>query len=347
MNRGLKQFTYGAGFLLFFSAVIYGVYALTLKPTPTCFDNRQNGTETGIDCGGGCTPCAQKYAQDIEVDSIIKFASGDARTVVIAYLKNPNDAYGFRDVLYTITAKDVSGQTIGSTSDHLFMYDRSAKIGRYVVAVLDVPMADINDLAMTFSDKVVVARDAFIEPRVSITRSSTDVTGLKTVTGPAYVFGRDLGMKETGDDVKQLEEFLLQKQFFMKLPDGTFDLDTKLALTAYQKSRKIAPANGIFDARTRAKVNAEVDRVTKTVIGSDASVTVGGAIKNNDIVNASKVMITALLYDATGVQLGGSKTELDDMQAGEERSFKILFPKTVAFDQIDPLRTRLFVDAIR
>jgi len=32
----------------------YPTYLL-LRETPTCFDKKQNGTETGIDCGGSCS----------------------------------------------------------------------------------------------------------------------------------------------------------------------------------------------------------------------------------------------------------------------------------------------------
>lgn len=333
--------------MLFFSGVIFGVYLLMFKAPPTCSDAKQNGMETGIDCGGGCAPCGQKYAQNIEVSSVVKFPFGSARTVIVIYLKNPNDDFGFRDVIYTIEAKDASGEATGMVNGHMFMYDRSAKIGRYIVATIDVPIENIADTSITFSAPQVVPKDEFIEPRVSIKRSSTDIVGLRKITEPSYVFVKDLAMKATGDDVKKLEEFLYQKQFFKKLADSTFDLDTKLALIDYQKARRISPASGIFDAKTRAKVNAEVDRVTKLVVQPESSVSISGNVKNDDIKGASKVVITGLLYDSMGVQLGGSKTELDELSAAEERIFKIVFPKTTEIDRVDTTRTRLFVDSIQ
>lgn len=347
MSRGLKQFTYGVGFLAFLGAIGFGAYMALFESAPTCFDNRQNGIELGVDCGGGCVPCGQKYARDIEVKEIVKFPSGDMRTVIIAYLENPNDDFGFKDVIYTIEVKDTNEQTMRTVSDHLFMYGRSEKIGRYVVATVDAPMEDIADVVMTFALPEVVPNEKFVEPNVNIKRSSTDVVGVRRVTEPSYIFTKDLAMKAMGDDVKKLEEFLYQKQFFMKLADGTFDLDTKLALTAYQKARAITPATGIFDAKTRAKINAEIDRVERVTVDPAGSVSVNGNIKNDDIDDAKKVVITALLYDMLGLQIGGSKTELDDMKGAEERIFKIVFPKTTEIDRVDPTRTRLFVDAIK
>lgn len=41
-----------------------GAYEFSGTPTgPTCFDGIQNGTETGIDCGGGCEPCDTALTQ--------------------------------------------------------------------------------------------------------------------------------------------------------------------------------------------------------------------------------------------------------------------------------------------
>lgn len=347
MTRGIKQLIYGAGFLVFFSLIVFGVYAAAFRVMPTCSDTRQNGDETGIDCGGGCVPCAQKYAQDIEVDSIVKFAAGDERTVVAAYLKNPNDEVGFRDVVYTVTAKDASGEVVATASDHIFMYDRSSKIGRYVVATLDTGLNDIADMTIAFSAPELAGKEEFVEPQVNIKRSSTDLVGVKTVTEPSYVFTKDLTLNATGDDVKKLEEFLYKKQFLKQFADGVFDTSTKLAVTEYQKAKKITPANGIFNIKTRTQVNAEMDRVTRVIAEPNGSVTISGAVKNDDLAAVRKIVITGLLYDTMGIQLGGSKTELSDMESTEERTFKILFPKDIPLERIDATRTRLFVDAIK
>lgn len=347
MTRGIKQLIYGAGFLVFFSGIIYGVYAATFRAMPTCSDTRQNGNETGIDCGGGCVPCAQKYAQEIGTDSIVKFAAGGERTVVVAYLKNPNDDVGFRDVVYTITATNGRGETVATASDRIFMYDRSSKIGRYVVATLDVALSDIADMKIAFSSPQLVGKEEFVEPRVNIKRSATDVVGVKTLTEPSYVFTKDLAVNATGDDVKKLEDFLYKKQFLRQFADGVFDTDTKVALTEYQKAKKITPANGSFNAKTRAQVNAEMERITRIVAEPNGSVSINGNVKNDDLAAARKIVITGLLYDTMGVQLGGSKTELSDMESTDERTFKILFPKDIPLERIDATRTRLFVDAIK
>lgn len=346
MGSGLKQFIYGAGFLLFFSAVIFGIYALMFRSSPTCFDGRQNGEETGIDCGGGCMPCAQKYAQGITVGDVFRFAS-DGKVVVVAAINNPNDDYGFKRVTYTMKALDANGQAIASASDHAFVYDRKTKGDRYLVDTLDAPEGSVANVTIDFSEPQVVSREEFSEPNVNINRSSTDIVGLKKITEPVYVFTRNLRMKATGADVQKLEEFLRQRQFLKRSPGGTFDTATRAAVIAYQKSRKIIPATGEFGTATRKRVNAEVDRVTKLVVEPGGGVSINGDVKNSDIIGASKVVVTGLLFDASGSIVGGSKTELDAVDATEERTFKILFPKTVPIDRVDTTKTRLFVDSIK
>lgn len=40
------------------------VIAMSCGDDPTCFDGEQNGNETGIDCGGDCTPCETTVSED-------------------------------------------------------------------------------------------------------------------------------------------------------------------------------------------------------------------------------------------------------------------------------------------
>jgi len=280
MGRRMKQLIYGVGFLLVFAGIIWGVYVAVIRPEPTCFDGRQNSKETGIDCGGPCEPCEQKYATSVRVGYIGIFKAGE-RTVAIAELQNPNDEYGFRELRYTMTAVDASGASVGSTSGSTFLYDKNTKGTRYILETIDTKGVFVTDVRVDLSPAVSISRRDFMEPRVALQRSTTEIVGVKSVTEPIYVFTRTLNETTIGEDVRRLEEFLYQKQLFAKLPDGMFDADTRNALIAYQKARSIAPANGVFGPLTRTRINAEMDRVTKKVVEPNASVAISGSIKNN------------------------------------------------------------------
>lgn len=346
-RRFVKQLLYGAGFLLFFSAIGLGLYGLLFKAPATCFDNKQNGTETGIDCGGGCAPCGIKYAKDIIADSIDKYPVGSSKTVVVAHLTNPNEDYGLSDFVYTLSAKDDAGKTIKEATGHSFIYDSRAKGMRYLVDVIDTDMKTITDMTFAYGSPQYGARADFVEPNIQQKEFTTDISGLSKTMAPVYIFNKDLMMKSKGVDVQALEEFLQKHGLFNKTPDTTFDLDTKLALIKYQQQKKIKPSTGIFSGTTRTKVNAEEDRVQKITIAPDASVAINGSVKNADVVDASNVVVVGFLYDSTGTALSVSKTELNNVKATEQRSYRIVFPRTVAVDKIDTTKTKIFIDAIR
>ncbi len=61
--------------------------------TPTCTDRKQDGGETGIDCGGSCATLCSAEAQPASV-RFARTLAQSGRTDLIAYIDNPNkDAY--------------------------------------------------------------------------------------------------------------------------------------------------------------------------------------------------------------------------------------------------------------
>ncbi|MCB0660100.1 MAG: hypothetical protein KDC04_04135 [Saprospiraceae bacterium] len=50
-------------------------YLLWQRPEPTCLDGIKNGNETGVDCGGDCTPCYEVGGQG-QANGIIIYDKG-------------------------------------------------------------------------------------------------------------------------------------------------------------------------------------------------------------------------------------------------------------------------------
>jgi hypothetical protein len=88
---------------------------------PTCFDNKQNGDETGVDCGGSCTTLCG-------AESLPLILKGDPRVLkvasttyeVVAHVQNPNATgkimranYVFKlyEASSTIPARTIMGST--------------------------------------------------------------------------------------------------------------------------------------------------------------------------------------------------------------------------------------------
>ena len=116
--RILKQTGYGIFFLLFWLAVGFAVYRLYPRPAPSCFDGLKNGAETGVDCGGGCSPCELKSAR-LKIGEVLVFKAGPTASVLAVRVTNPVKDYGARfnyqlDVLgsFGVRAKSENGSAL-------------------------------------------------------------------------------------------------------------------------------------------------------------------------------------------------------------------------------------------
>jgi len=61
----MKNFLMSLTLLLSFTLITSCGNDDEMMETATCSDGIQNGTETGIDCGGDCAPCETTVAQDM------------------------------------------------------------------------------------------------------------------------------------------------------------------------------------------------------------------------------------------------------------------------------------------
>lgn len=87
---------------------------------PSCLDGVQNGTETGVDCGGGCEKICRDKVRNIVVwwERPFKVTHGVYNTV--AYIENQNLESGLEEVTYEFRLYDknnvlVSEPRVGTT----------------------------------------------------------------------------------------------------------------------------------------------------------------------------------------------------------------------------------------
>lgn len=94
-----------------FVALAAGVYAWTkyFDVPPTCFDGRQDGTETGVDCGGTCSLLCANAAQPLRVDWARAFQNGPSNIYTAAALvENENGNAAARAVHYIFQLYDAN-----------------------------------------------------------------------------------------------------------------------------------------------------------------------------------------------------------------------------------------------
>lgn len=347
--RQIKQIIYGSIFSAVIVVALTIAYFIFLKPAPTCFDNQQNGSETGIDCGGSCTPCEIKNVKPLQSRIEKLIVVDDSHLAVLIEVENLNFDAGVNDFVYNLRILSGDGQPLKEISRHSFVYPAARK---YILEIAELNseqvktarMADIN-----FSQLAWALKKDFSRPDVDYKNFKTDVYDSAKVSLPLYTFERDLFVGLKGEDVSALQNFLTATGFYSVSSTSVFDAKTKKALIAYQKNNLLSPANGYFGKTTRDFINHQIDNVRKTIAETAEiyPVTISGAVKNSDPSVISRVVVVGMLYDKFGIFLSASKTELENFDPGEERSFRIIFPKTLDVKSVDSGKTKIYVEAKR
>lgn len=121
-----KQFLYGTLYLSILGAIVWGIYSITLRPAPSCFDNSQNGAETGVDCGGPCITCEMKQLKPLFVGAPTLLGDDRAYTA-LAEIQNSNYGYGARSFSYVVSFYDASGTLLKSVGNKASIYPIQTK----------------------------------------------------------------------------------------------------------------------------------------------------------------------------------------------------------------------------
>ncbi len=193
-SRFLKQCIFGIFYLVLCGAVGYGLFVFFVRPAPTCFDNRRNGSEVGVDCGGSCVSCEIKRLTPLQVSAASIFNIKDKETTVLFELRNPNVHYGADRVDYLLDLFEAGGATTTSLAGSTFIYPGEIKVllrvgipvvpTRAVRAVLRI--GDISWKPSTvFLAPLLELRQVNVVTEISYTRAI--VTGIVSNASPSTI----------------------------------------------------------------------------------------------------------------------------------------------------------------
>ncbi len=119
--RSRRQGTYFGAFgvvvLVVLTLILYPVFN---KPA-TCSDKKQNGTETGVDCGGQCALYCPKTVALPRVDFAAVFPVDEGVYNAVALLTATDAKAGARNAGYIVTLYDEGGQVINETKGNTFI----------------------------------------------------------------------------------------------------------------------------------------------------------------------------------------------------------------------------------
>ncbi len=115
-----RQIFYIGILILFFSVFGFLVVSPNLMETPTCADNKQNGDEAGVDCGGLCAKACLFQVDKISILWTRSFKVIPGRYNAVAYLENHNKNTAVNKINYRFRFADKNnvyiGKREGSTS---------------------------------------------------------------------------------------------------------------------------------------------------------------------------------------------------------------------------------------
>lgn len=122
MSWALKrQFTYLSIVLGILLLILFWIFYPKIFKKPTCFDNKQNGTETGIDCGGGCSlVCLVDTTNPVIVWSRAFPVTGNIYNLA-AYIENRNQSAAVEKADYEFLIYDTNNKLIGRRTGSTFI----------------------------------------------------------------------------------------------------------------------------------------------------------------------------------------------------------------------------------
>ncbi|MBX2866605.1 VWA domain-containing protein [Candidatus Kaiserbacteria bacterium] len=95
--------------ILFLVILVGAGSFFSLRGPATCFDGKQNGDETGVDCGGSCTRVCSFEVSQPTTQWARAFEIAPGRYNAVAYVENANQGVGTPRFSYTFKLYDADG----------------------------------------------------------------------------------------------------------------------------------------------------------------------------------------------------------------------------------------------
>jgi hypothetical protein len=122
MNWALRrQFLFIVIIILLLAATGFIIIYPVLNKPPTCIDGIQNGTETGIDCGGSCLSACVAQVDPVSVLWARAFQVIPGRYNAVAYIVNHNQNVAAEKVSYRFRFADANNVYIGKRDGTTFI----------------------------------------------------------------------------------------------------------------------------------------------------------------------------------------------------------------------------------
>jgi hypothetical protein len=127
LGRGCKKLVIIFVYLVIFSLLGLLIYHW-LKPAPTCTDGKKNQNETGVDCGGVCSPCKKVLeTQDLIIKEKAFVPGGQGSYDAMMRVSNPNNQIAGSSFSYDLKLEDAGGNVLAERSGESFILPKESK----------------------------------------------------------------------------------------------------------------------------------------------------------------------------------------------------------------------------
>ena len=122
MTWGLKQqIFYIVILIVFFGIFTFLIIYPSINKAPTCMDSKQNGTETGVDCGGSCSKACFFETDTVSIIWARSFLVVPGRYNAVAYLENHNKNLAVNKIKYQFRFADKDNIYLGKREGMTFV----------------------------------------------------------------------------------------------------------------------------------------------------------------------------------------------------------------------------------
>jgi len=116
-----RQILYSTIIILFFGGLGFLIAYPYINVAPTCTDGKQNGVETGVDCGGSCMRACTIQVDQVSILWSRTFQVVPGRYNAVAYLENHNENKAVYKLKYRFRFADKDNIYIGKRDGETYI----------------------------------------------------------------------------------------------------------------------------------------------------------------------------------------------------------------------------------
>jgi len=200
-----RQIFYVVILLLFFGILGFLLIFPNLQKAPSCTDGIQNGSETGVDCGGSCPNACLSQVDTVSVLWARAFEVVPGRYNAVAYIVNHNKTNAAEKVTYRFRFADANniyigmsqGATVIPVSGNFAVFAPGIDVGNSVPVYtsfeftetpqwLQVPQDRIDQIKVTVSN--IQLTNPTTTPELSATIKNTSLFTIPDVNVVALLY---------------------------------------------------------------------------------------------------------------------------------------------------------------